>query len=117
VSLQVGRVDPAALIAEPGNQLELSPLLAASDTDGALSATWVRINGRHRRLRTPASTRLYAVLSGALIVECDDDPPVRLSAGEVAAISPGAAYGLRGIATYLVINTPGFTDGDDQYLD
>jgi mannose-6-phosphate isomerase-like protein (cupin superfamily) len=75
----------------------------------------VRIDGRHRRLRTRRSTRLYVVLDGALTVS-DDDGPVSVAAGEVATIPRGVAYALEGSATYLVINAPAFVAGDDEYL-
>jgi mannose-6-phosphate isomerase-like protein (cupin superfamily) len=110
-------VDPFALIAEPDNHLELAPLLSADDCDGALSATWVSIDGRHRRLRTRRSTRVYAVLDGSLQIECDGEPTAVLVSGEVAAIPRGAAYALAGTATYLVVNAPAFIEGDDEYLD
>ena len=117
MTLQVGRADLSALIAEPSNHLELALLLDGPACDGDLSVTWVRIDGRHRRLRTHRSTRLYAVLDGSLRIECDPDPPAQLRAGEVAAIPRGAAYALEGTATYLVINAPAFTAGDDEYLE
>jgi mannose-6-phosphate isomerase-like protein (cupin superfamily) len=117
MTLRVARADPFALIAEPDNHLRLSPLLSADDCGGALSVTWVAIDGRHRRLRTHRSTRLYAVLDGALRIECDGEPAAVLVSGEVAAIPRGAAYALTGTATYLVVNAPAFIEGDDEYLD
>ena len=117
MTLRVGRADLSALITEPANHLSLSPLLAGEACDGDLSVTWVRIDGRHRRLRTQRSTRLYAVLAGSLTIESDDEAPAVLGPGEVAAIPRGAAYALEGTATYLVINAPAFVDGDDEYLE
>ncbi len=117
MSLRIARADPSALTVEPDNHLELSPLLAAADCGGDLSVTWVAIDGRHRRLRTHRSTRLYVVLDGTLAIECEDDPPAVLTPGEVAAIPRGAAYALQGTATYLVINAPGTAESDDEYLE
>jgi mannose-6-phosphate isomerase-like protein (cupin superfamily) len=111
VTIAVGRADLGALVAEPENDLHLSALVRGDD----LSATWVRIDGRHRRLRTRRSTRLYVVLSGTLAVE-DDDGAVEVGAGEVATIPRGVAYALQGTATYLVVNAPAFVEGDDEYL-
>jgi mannose-6-phosphate isomerase-like protein (cupin superfamily) len=111
VTIAVARADPGALVAEPDNHLHLAALVQGED----LSATWVRIDGRHRRLRTQRSTRLYVVLSGTLEV-CDDDGAVTVAAGEVATIPRGVAYALQGTATYLVVNAPAFVDGDDEYL-
>ena len=116
MTLRVGRADLAALIAEPENHLSLAPLLGGADCDGDLSVTWVRIDGRHRRLRTKRSTRLYAVIAGSLVMTCEDDPPAVLDPGDVAAVPRGAAYALAGTATYLVINAPAFVEGDDEYI-
>ena len=114
--VRVARPDRSALIAEPDNHLTMSPLLNGADCDGDLSATWVTIDGRHRRLRTHRSTRLYVVLAGSLQIECDGEPDATLTVGDVAAVPPGAAYALHGTATYVVINGPAFRTGDDEYL-
>ena len=117
MTLRVARVEPSTLIAEPDNHLALSPLLSAEDCGGALSVTWVTIDGRHRRLRTHRSTRVYAVLDGSLQIETDGEPPAVLVSGEVAAIPRGSVYALAGTATYLVVNAPAFIEGDDEYPD
>jgi hypothetical protein len=109
--LRVARADPDALIAEPGNHLSLATLLRGAECDGDLSITWVAIDGRHQRLRTSRSTRVYAV------IDCADGAPAILGPGEIAAIPRGMSYALEGTATYLVINGPAFADGDDEYLD
>jgi mannose-6-phosphate isomerase-like protein (cupin superfamily) len=111
VTIAVARVDPGALVAEPDNHLSLATLVQGGD----LSVTWVRIDGRHRRLRTRRSTRVYVVVGGALTIS-DDDGPVAVTAGEVATIPRGVAYALQGTATYLVVNAPAFVEGDDEYL-
>jgi mannose-6-phosphate isomerase-like protein (cupin superfamily) len=115
--LRVARADPDALIAEPGNHLSLATLLRGAECDGDLSITWVAIDGRHQRLRTSRSTRVYAVIDGSLSIECADGAPAILGPGEIAAIPRGMSYALEGTATYLVINGPAFADGDDEYLD
>lgn len=115
--LNIGRIDAEALISEPENHLVLAPLLAAADCDGEVSVTWVSIKGRHRRLVTHASTRVYAVVEGELEIECDGEPPATIGPGEVAAIPQGVPYVVAGNATYLVINLPGFREGDDEYLE
>jgi mannose-6-phosphate isomerase-like protein (cupin superfamily) len=115
VTIAVARADPGALAAEPDNHLELAALVAGEDSDGQISVTWVRIDGRHRRLRTRRCTRVYVVLDGALTIS-DDDGPVSVAAGEVATVPRGAAYALQGTATYLVVNAPAFVAGDDEYL-
>lgn len=110
------RFHDAELIAEPDNDLELRSLLAVGDSSVDLSITWVRIDGQHQRLRTEASTRIYVVVEGRGTVTVGEEP-VTVDAGDVVVIPPGRPYHLQGDMTYLVLNQPGFRDGDDRYLD
>jgi len=105
--------------AESGNDLVLRTLVMARATAGALSVTWVRIDGTHRRLRSTRTARIYYLISGALdfdVREAGISHQVALVAGEVLILEPGAAYSLTGAAEYLVLNAPAFRDGDDDYV-
>jgi mannose-6-phosphate isomerase-like protein (cupin superfamily) len=113
----VVRLGDANLVAEPANALHLRALVTAGEFGSDLSVTWVQIAGRHRRLRTERSTRVYAVLSGVLTVQVGDERPVQVAAGELIVIPRAAPYELAGTGSYLVINAPAFVDGDDRYLD
>jgi mannose-6-phosphate isomerase-like protein (cupin superfamily) len=110
-------VDPAdvALVAEPANDLQLRTLITAAQTGDDISVTWVQLDGRHRRLRTHRSTRVYAVLAGRIDLQVADECPVPLSAGQLGVVPRGVPYALAGTATYLVINAPAFVPGDDEY--
>lgn len=110
------RFHDAALIAEPDNDLQLRSLLSVADGAVDLSITWVRIDGRHQRLRTDASTRIYVVIEGRGTVTVGAEP-VTVDTGDVVVIPPGRPYHLEGDMTYLVLNQPGFREGDDLYLD
>jgi len=110
------RFRDAALIAEPENDLQLRSLLSVSDGAADLSITWVRIDGRHQRLRTDASTRIYVVIEGRGTVTVGEESVV-VDTGDVVVIPPGRPYHLEGDMTYLVLNQPGFREGDDLYLD
>jgi len=109
------RFDDVPLVDEPSNELELKPLLAVGDSDADLSITWVAIHGRHQRLRTDASTRIYAVTAGRGTITVGDQT-LAVGRGDVVVIPRGAPYHLEGEMTYLVLNQPGFQDGDDLYL-
>jgi mannose-6-phosphate isomerase-like protein (cupin superfamily) len=114
---QVVRIADVLAMSQPENELLLRALVGARDTDGDLSVTWVQLAGRHRRLRTTRSTRVYLVLTGAVTMRLGDDAPQLLEAGQLLVVSAGKPYELSGVGTYLVINAPAFQDGDDQYLD
>jgi mannose-6-phosphate isomerase-like protein (cupin superfamily) len=105
------------VIAEPANDLQLRQLVTAAASAGDLSITSVQLAGRHRRLQTTRSTRVYVVLTGSIIMQIGDDEPERVDAGELLVVPRGVAYELAGTGTYLVINAPGFVEGDDDYLD
>jgi mannose-6-phosphate isomerase-like protein (cupin superfamily) len=106
-----------SLIAEPDNDLHLQELVTVGDSGADLSVTWVRIAGRHRRLRTDRSTRVYVVTAGVLTFELGSEAPAVVSAGELVLVPRGTPYGLSGTGSYLVINGPAFVPGDDQYVD
>jgi mannose-6-phosphate isomerase-like protein (cupin superfamily) len=99
-------------VPEPSNDLVMRPLVAEDD----VSATWVRIDGTHRRLRTDRSTRLYIVLDGDGWFELGDDPRFELRAADVVVVPRGVPYAIGGGLTYVVVNGPGFREGDDVYV-
>ena len=114
---RVIRLGDANTVAEPANALQLRTLVTAEEFGPDVSVTWVQIAGRHRRLRSERSIRVYAVLSGVLTFQVGDEEPVRVSSGELIVIPRAAPYELAGTGSYLVVNAPAFVDGDDGYLD
>jgi len=98
-------------IDEPSNDLVMKKLHSGGD----LSLTWVRVDGTHRRLRTDASTRLYYIVGGEGWFELGDEPRLELRPADVVVVPRGTPYALGGSLTYLVINGPGFREGDDVY--
>ena len=111
------RIDPATvpLVPEPANDLQLRTLITAAQTGSDISVTWVQLDGRHRRLRTHRSTRVYAVLDGRIDLQLADDRPLSLTAGQLGVVPRGMPYELAGTGIYLVINAPAFVPGDDEY--
>ena len=112
--IRLGDVDA---VTEPANALRLRTLVTAEEFGPDVSVTWVQIAGRHRRLRTERSVRVYAVLSGVLRFQVGDEESVLVSSGELIVIPRATPYELAGTGGYLVINAPAFADGDDHYLD
>ena len=110
-------VDSAPVIDEPSNAAVVRPLAGAAEGTSSVSVTWVSIDGRHRELASSRSARLYYVLSGALSFRLDGHGPTAVHEGELLVIPRGCPYYLEGCATYLVLNTPAFEEGDDVYTD
>jgi mannose-6-phosphate isomerase-like protein (cupin superfamily) len=114
---KVVRLSDVQAVSQPDNELLLRALVSAADTHGDISVTWVQLSGRHRRLRTARSTRVYLMLTGVVTMQLGGDAPELLAAGQVLVIPAGTPYELSGVGTYMVINAPAFQPGDDQYLD
>lgn len=111
------RLADATEVAEPSNALVLRSMLTATDSPANLSITHVRLEGHHRRLRTDASDRIYVTLEGGGSITIGHDAPISLETGDVVVIPRGEPYHLDGPLVYLVMNVPGFRDGDDVYLE
>jgi len=109
------RLDDVPEIAEPSNDLVMRHLVDAARGEGNLSVTWVRLAGRHRRLRTVRSTRLYYVVEGDGWFALGGEPDVAIHAGDVVVVPRATAYALGGELTYLVVNGPALAPGDDIY--
>jgi mannose-6-phosphate isomerase-like protein (cupin superfamily) len=109
------RLADVSEIEEPSNDLVLRQLVDAQSGEGNLSVTWVRLAGRHRRLRTDRSTRIYYVVEGEGWFVLAEEPEVAVGAGDVVVVPRRTRYELGGELTYLVVNGPAFVAGDDVY--
>lgn len=105
------------VVAEPGNDVLLRALVTAAGTGGDISVTWVQLAGRHRRLRTVRSTRVYLVLAGAITMQVGTADPALVEPGQLVVVPRDTPYELSGVGSYLVVNAPGFVAGDDDYLE
>ena len=103
-------------VEEPDNDLLLRSLLGSDDSAADLSVTWVELAGHHRRLVTEASTRLYLVVEGDGTITVDEEV-LEVGRGDLVVIPSGMPYHLDGELTYVVMNQPGFREGDDRYLE
>jgi mannose-6-phosphate isomerase-like protein (cupin superfamily) len=110
------RRDDVTEIAAPADAVVMRPLVTAAHVAG-MSVTWVRLAGRHRRLRTDRSARVYYVLQGSAVFVVGDGPELEARKDDVVVVPRGVAYEFWGEMTYLVVNAPAFVDGDDVYDD
>lgn len=92
-------------------------ILTGLESGGSMSLTWVQLEGMHRRLRVRRSRRVYYILSGTFTFQVEGATAVDVSADDVLLLEPGATYRFEGRGNYLVLNTPAFAPGDDEYKD
>ena len=104
-------------IAELANDLVLKKVLTTLDSSGALSITWVEINGSHEALISHSQLRIYLVISGNLSVTVSGSNVYSLGKNDVFTLSRGSRYSLTGAGEYVVMNLPAFEEGDDEYFD
>ena len=104
-------------IAEPANDLVLKKILTNLDSSGALSISWVAIDGSHEALISHSQLRIYLVMSGNLSVTVIGSNVHSLGKNDVLTLSRGSHYSLTGVGEYIVVNVPAFEEGDDEYLD
>jgi mannose-6-phosphate isomerase-like protein (cupin superfamily) len=103
--------------AEPENAI-LYKRMVRRDLHGPdLSLTWVRLEGRHRRLVCHESERVYYIIEGSAAFALGQGEPQPVDAGDVVVIPRGTPYGFEGRITYLVMNGPAFRPGSDIYLE
>ena len=84
----------------------------AVSTD-SLSVTYIKILGRHRRLRCDESDRAMYIVEGDAIVKVGDEQPAHVRAGDFVLIPRGTPYEFKGEFTYLVMNSPAYREGSD----
>jgi mannose-6-phosphate isomerase-like protein (cupin superfamily) len=109
------RPEDVERVVEPENAVVMRALVPTNATEGDLSVTWIELAGRHRRLKTLRSTRVYYVLDGEAEFVVGDGDPFVAGKGDAVVVPRGTPYAFEGEMTYLVINGPGFVHGDDLY--
>jgi mannose-6-phosphate isomerase-like protein (cupin superfamily) len=109
------RLDEVPEVSEPENNLAARPLVSGAQHGPDISVTWIRLRGRHRRLRTDRSTRVYYVLEGSASFRLGDGEKLTVEAGDTIVVPRGTPYEFVGDMTYLVMNGPAFVEGDDVY--
>jgi len=102
-------------IAAPEDDVVMRRLVRRDRHGSAVSVTWVRLDGRHRRLRTDRSTRVYYILDGTATFDVGGHR-YDVQKDDVVLVPVSTPYELWGQTTYLVVNGPAFADGDDVYV-
>jgi mannose-6-phosphate isomerase-like protein (cupin superfamily) len=111
------RPDEVSSEAEPENALVYKKLIEGAVHGPHISLTWIKINGRHRRLVCDASDRVYYILSGKGMFTLGEAAPAKAETGDTVFIPRGTPYAFEGDLTYLVMNGPAFRPGTDRYLE
>jgi quercetin dioxygenase-like cupin family protein len=111
------RAADTELVEEPDNGLVMRRLVNRESHWATVSATWVALDGRHRRLRNDHSDRIYYVLEGSARFHLDGVDLGVAEAGDVVLIPRGTPYELEGQLRYLVVSAPGTHPTDNIYLE
>ncbi|MFO0995872.1 MAG: hypothetical protein U1F33_04245 [Alphaproteobacteria bacterium] len=111
------RPDEVPSASEPENALVYKKLIEGAVHGPDISVTWIKIQGRHRKLVCDASDRVYHILSGEGVFTLGKAAPAVAKAGDTIFIPRGTPYAFEGEMTYLVMNGPAFRPGTDHYLE
>ncbi len=104
------------IITEGRNNLIMKKMLSAEDSEDSVSVVWVKIDGKHLLLKTHSKMRLYFILEGSFTFIVDEGREVLLSKNDLLTLPQSTIYSFWGVGEYLVMNTPAFKDGDDEYI-
>ena len=105
------------VVSEHTNDLEMRQLVSREFDGPDISMTWVEIAGEHKPLKTDSSTRVYYILEGDFVFDCQGTELMNATAGDVVIIYKSCIYSFVGKGRYLVMNGPAFQDGDDIYVE
>ena len=79
-----------------------------------VSLSWVRASGRHDRIVSDSSDRMYYAVTGEGVFEIGSDPPLLVAPGEVVLVPRGTPYDYAGNLTLILANGPAFVRGSDR---
>ena len=114
--MHIRATDPP-VIEEADNGLVMRRLVNRETHWNAVSATWVRLDGRHQRLRNDHVDRIYYLLEGSATFDMGGERVGPVQAGDAVLIPRGEPYELEGTLTYLVISAPATHPDDNVYLE
>ena len=106
-----------ALEREADNPISFRRIIRRDRHGAAISMTWIRLKGRHRRLVCHETDRVYYILTGSAEFRLGDGAPEKAQAGDSVFIPRGTPYDFAGEMDYLVMNGPAFLPDSDVYLD
>jgi len=106
-----------ALEREADNPISFRRIIRRDRHGAAISMTWIRLKGRHRRLVCHETDRVYYILTGSAEFRLGDAAAEKAVAGDSVFIPRGTPYDFAGEMDYLVMNGPAFLPDSDVYLD
>ena len=109
-------LDDVPDILQPPRPLRMKKVINLSLSE-LISLTWVNIWGRHEKVICDRSDRVYYIINGSAEFQVGDDPPGRVTSGDVVFIPRGVPYVFEGHMTYVVMNGPGFVEGSDRVVE
>jgi uncharacterized cupin superfamily protein len=111
------KLDDVPDINQPPRPLIMKKVINRDQHSDLISLTWVRIWGRHEKVVCERSDRVYYIIDGQAEFQVGQDPPVRVTGGDVVFIAKGVPYVFEGHMTYVVMNGPAFLEGSDTVVE
>lgn len=111
------RVSEVPEVPLPAQHLTMRRLAGRDQHGPDISVTWVQIDGRHRKMRSDHTTRVYYFLDGTGEFKLGDGQPFGVAKDDMVVIPKGTPYEFTGTLTYLVMNGPAFKQGDDVVME
>jgi mannose-6-phosphate isomerase-like protein (cupin superfamily) len=111
------RVSETPEIPLPEQFLTMRRLAGRDQNNAEISVTWVKIWGRHRKMRSDNTTRVYYFLEGTGEFKLGDGEPFAIGKDDLVTIPRGTPYEFTGHMTYLVMNGPAHMRGDDIVME
>jgi mannose-6-phosphate isomerase-like protein (cupin superfamily) len=99
------------------NPLVMKKVINRDEHSEAISVTWVKIWGYHKKMRCDAADRVYYIIEGDGEFQVGDDPSGKVTGGDYVFIPRGVPYVFEGHMTYLVMNGPAFAPDFDIRLE
>jgi mannose-6-phosphate isomerase-like protein (cupin superfamily) len=111
------KTEGLADIHEEGYPLVMKKVVHREHHSNAISVTWVKIWGHHKKMVCDDSDRVYYIIEGKGEFRVGDDPPGRVDTGDFVFVPRGVPYVFDGHMKYLVMNGPAFLPGSDRELE
>jgi uncharacterized cupin superfamily protein len=102
------RAEEAPLEAEDDNPLTFRRIVRRDLHGPDISMTWIKLEGRHRRIVCHESDRVYYILEGQARLEVGEAGAESVAAGDTVFLRRGTPCAFEGTVTYLVMNGPAF---------
>ena len=111
------KTEDLADIQSEGYPLVMKTVINRDEHSPAISVTWVKIWGHHKKMVCDESDRVYYIIEGVGEFQVGEGPPGQVNAGDFVFIPKGVPYVFEGEMKYLVMNGPAFLPGSDRELE